>query len=323
VPSVSVVVPVYNSAETLAVLVRRIGEVLRDLGTDFEVILVDDGSRDGSWAVISSLVQAHRWLIGIELMRNFGQHNATLRGIQAASKQVIVTLDDDLQNPPEDIPRLLATLAEGYDVVYGVSRAPQHGWVRNLVTAAAKRSLRVAMGVAAAESASPFRAFRTQVRDAFDGYDGPFVSIDVLLSWGTTRFGSVAVAHEPRLSGRSNYNFRKLLVHAVNMTTGFSAWPLRFASIAGFGFMIFGGLVLVYVVGRYALTGGKSPAGFPFLASIIAIFGGSQLFALGIMGEYLARLHFRSMGRPHSVIRRHTAGQLHESHRDDHRQATH
>ncbi len=128
------------------------------------------------------------------------------------------------------------------------------------------------------------------------------MSIDVLLTWGTTRFAAVEVRHDPRLVGRSNYTFRKLVTHALNMMTGFSTWPLQMASLIGFGFTLFGLGVLAYVLVRYVILGYSVP-GFPFLASVIAVFAGAQLFALGIIGEYLARMHVRSMGQPMCTIR--------------------
>jgi undecaprenyl-phosphate 4-deoxy-4-formamido-L-arabinose transferase len=158
------------------------------------------------------------------------------------------------------------------------------------------------MGAETARNVSAFRAFRTPVREAFASYQGPFVSIDVLLTWATTRFAAVEVRHDSRRNGISNYTFRKLVVHALNMMTGFSTLPLQLASMVGFAFTLFGMGVLFYVVGRYLLQGGSVP-GFPFLASIIALFSGAQLFALGIIGEYLARMHFRSMERPTYVVR--------------------
>jgi glycosyltransferase involved in cell wall biosynthesis len=301
--SVSVVVPVYNSQETLAQLVERLEDVLSRMTQSFEVILVNDGSVDGSWEVVRDLAGDRDWVRGIDLMRNYGQHNALLAGIRQARYDVIVTMDDDLQNPPEEVPRLLARLDEGYDVVYGTPEQEQHGFWRDMASRVTKLALQSAMGVDAARKVSAFRAFRTQVREAFAGYGSPFVSIDVLLTWGTSRFAAVEVPHAARQGGTSNYTLRKLVTHALNMMTGFSTWPLQLASLVGFGFTLFGLGVLVYVIGRYFLEGGSVP-GFPFLASVIAIFSGAQLFALGIIGEYLARMHFRTMGRPPSVVRR-------------------
>jgi len=299
---ISVVVPVYNGEGTLTELIERLERVLRDISTRFEVVLVNDGSRDRSWDVICKLAEQNDWVRGINLMRNYGQHNALLCGIRAAMHETIITMDDDLQHPPEEIPKLLEKLAEGYDVVYGTPQRGQHGLWRDLSSQVTKLALQTAMSAETARRASAFRAFRTQVRDSFANYQSPFVSIDVLLTWGTTRFTAAAVRHDPRPVGVSDYTFRKLVVHAVNMMTGFSTLPLRLASLIGFAFTLFGFAVLFYVIGRYLIEGGSVP-GFPFLASIIAIFSGAQLFALGIIGEYLSRMYQRTMDRPVYVVR--------------------
>jgi len=301
-PTCSVVVPVYNGADTLEPLVQRLADVLPNVTEAFEVILVNDGSPDNSWDVIERLADQNSWVVGIRLMRNFGQHNATLCGIRQARYELIVTMDDDLQNPPEEIESLLVQLAKGYDVVYGVPQREQHGLWRDLASQATKIMLRGAMGVGIARNVSAFRAFRTHVRNGFAQYAGPFVSVDVLLTWGASRYSSVQVRQEPRTLGASNYTFRKLVAHALNMITGFSTLPLRIASLLGFSFTFFGAGVLVYVVGRYLIEG-TSVAGFPFLASVIAIFSGVQLLTLGVMGEYMARMYSRMLEKPPYVVR--------------------
>jgi glycosyltransferase involved in cell wall biosynthesis len=300
--SISVVVPVFNSEGTLDELVSRLKTVLSQFADEWEIILVNDGSQDESWRLICKVARQYSWIRGIDLMRNYGQHNALLAGIREAQYSVIVTMDDDLQNPPEEIPLLLAKLHEGYDVVYGTPAREQHGLWRDLASRVTKLVLQSAMGAEIARKVSAFRVFRTQVREAFANYQGPFVSIDVLLTWGTTRFAAVSVRHDPRRIGKSNYTFRKLVTHALNMMTGFSVLPLQLASLMGFCFALFGLLVLVYVLGRYLIQGGSVP-GFPFLASTIAIFSGVQLLSLGIIGEYLSRMHFRIMEKPTYVIR--------------------
>jgi undecaprenyl-phosphate 4-deoxy-4-formamido-L-arabinose transferase len=242
------------------------------------------------------------WMIGINLMRNYGQHNALLCGIRLAQYEYTITMDDDLQHPPEEIGKLISKLDEGFDVVYGYPEQEQHGVWRDLASQITKFALQSTTGVETARRVSAFRAFRTKIRQAFDTYRNPFVSIDVLLSWGTNQFTAVPVQHDIRAIGESNYTFRKLVAHAVNMITGFTTFPLQFASWLGFAFAIFGGIVLLYVIGRFIILGGSVP-GFPFLASTIAIFAGVQLFALGIIGEYLARMYYRSMDRPSYVIR--------------------
>ena len=300
--SCSVIVPVFNGAESIAPLVECLHKVLPDMASKYEVILVNDGSPDQSWDRIVQLSNQYPWIIGINLARNFGQHNALLCGIRQAQYEFIVTMDDDLQNPPEEIAGLLAKLAEGYDVVYGTPEHERHGLWRDLASQITKIALQGAMGVETARKVSAFRAFRTQTREAFAGYHGFTVNIDVLLTWGTNRFAAIPVRHDPRRLGNSNYSFRKLVIHGLNMLTGFSTLPLQLASITGFTFMFFGIGVLVYVLGRYAILGYSVP-GFPFLASIIAIFSGAQLFALGIIGEYLARMYFQIMDRPPYALR--------------------
>jgi glycosyltransferase involved in cell wall biosynthesis len=263
---------------------------------------VNDGSPDASWAAIQQVVMDYHTIHGIDLMRNYGQHNALLAGIRAAQYDVIVTIDDDLQNPPEEIHKLLAKLDQGYDVVYGTPLAMQHGLWRNLASRITKLALQSTMGAETANKVNAFRAFRTELRNGFVDYRSPYVSIDVLLTWATKQFTNVDVEHAPRAAGESNYTFRKLITHALNMMTGFSIWPLQVASMIGFMFTLFGLGVLAYVIGRFLVLGYSVP-GFPFLASIIAIFSGAQLFALGIIGEYLARMHFRMMERPPYVVR--------------------
>jgi undecaprenyl-phosphate 4-deoxy-4-formamido-L-arabinose transferase len=157
------------------------------------------------------------------------------------------------------------------------------------------------MGTKAATQVSAFRAFPTRLRAAFAEFRSPSVSIDVLLTWATARFTAVEVKHAPRLVGNSNYTARKLITHAFNLMTGFSTRPLQLASLMGFLFTLFGLGVLVWVVGRYLISGSAVP-GFAFLASIIAIFSGAQMFTLGIFGEYLARMYGRTMERPAYVV---------------------
>ncbi len=300
--SISVVIPVYNSADSLQVLIQRIEPVLKSLTAQHELIFVNDGSKDNSWQRIQELCASHPWITGIDLMRNYGQHNALLCGIRAARNDIIVTMDDDLQNPPEEIPKLIAKLMEAYDVVYGTPEKEQHGFWRDRASQISKLILQESMGAETARKASAFRAFRKDVRAAFDNYQSAYVSIDVLLTWGTTKFTAISVRHDTRQIGASNYSFGKLVTHAMNMMTGFSTLPLQLASLMGFAITFFGFCVLVYVVGRYFIQGASVP-GFAFLASIISIFAGAQMFSLGIMGEYLARMHSRSMGRPPSVVR--------------------
>jgi undecaprenyl-phosphate 4-deoxy-4-formamido-L-arabinose transferase len=268
---------------------------------DFQLVLVEDCGGDDSWSVIRELANTDPRVHGIQLARNYGQHNALLCGINAVQGDIVVTLDDDLQNPPEEIPKLLKKLDEGFDVVYGIPDIETHGFLRNLASRLTKIALQSAMGAETAGKVSAFRAFRSKLKDTFSNYRSPTVNIDVILTWGTTRFTAIKVRQDKRTAGASSYTLRKLINHAFNMMTGFSTLPLQMASVMGFVFGLFGFLLLVYVIVRYLMDGGSVP-GFAFLASMIAIFSGVQLFCLGIFGEYLARMHFRAMERPPYVV---------------------
>jgi undecaprenyl-phosphate 4-deoxy-4-formamido-L-arabinose transferase len=235
-------------------------------------------------------------------MKNYGQHNAILCGIREAKYGIAVTMDDDLQHPPEEIPKLLLELDKGADVVYGYPQTEQHGILRDIASKITKLALQSTMGIQTASKVSAFRAFRTQTRDAFRSFQSPFVSIDVLLTWATNRFSAVPVRHEARKIGESNYSFGKLIIHALNMMTGYSTLPLQIATIIGFIFMFFGIILFGYVIVTFFYFGRAVP-GFAFIASAITLFSGVQLFVLGIFGEYLARIHFNSFGKPNYVIR--------------------
>jgi undecaprenyl-phosphate 4-deoxy-4-formamido-L-arabinose transferase len=300
-PSISVVVPVYNGALSIRQLTEELQVALPTLADAWEIIFVEDDGKDDSWAVLKQLVQDFPHVRAFKHMRNFGQHNALLVGIRVAQYEVIITMDDDLQHSPSELHKLIAKLDEGYDVVYGSPVKERHGLLRDLASQITKIALQNAMGVSVARSVSAFRIFRTDIRRAFEHYDNPVVNLDVLLTWGTTRFASITIPHAPRRFGVSNYTVQKLINHAVNMITGFSTLPLQIASLLGFGLTIVGVFLLLYVLIRLLFE--PSVPGFPFLASVISVFSGAQLLALGVIGEYLARMHIRIMGRPSSVVR--------------------
>jgi glycosyltransferase involved in cell wall biosynthesis len=298
-PVVSVVVPVFHSVTTLAPLIKRIYETL---GQDsFEVILVDDGSPADTWAEVCRLVHKHDVIRGIRLSRNSGQHSALLAGVRAARGDVIVTLDDDLQNPPEEIPKLLRELSHEVDLVYGSPKQIAQARWRRWSSIAIRRFMASVLKADNVRNSSSFRAFRTSLRNGFDADLGPSVSLDALLSWSTTRSTSVVVTHSPRTEGRSQFNLRRLLRFAVDTMTGYSTTPLQAVLILGFSTAVFGLGILGWVVGR-AIFLGTSVPGFSFLASTIAIFAGVQLMTLGVIGEYLARMHFRVMQKPTYVV---------------------
>ena len=205
--SLSIIVPVYNSEGTLSALVDEVHSVLNPLGLTYEMILVNDGSRDQSWQMIEKLVAENPGRVrGVRLMRNYGQHNALLCGIRVAKNEICVTMDDDLQHPASAIPQILEKLDEGFDVVYATPNEETHGFFRDMASVITKLALANTMNSTNARNVSAFRGFRTNVRDAFSAFNGSNVAIDVLLSWATTRFGVIKVSHRPRTIGKSNYS---------------------------------------------------------------------------------------------------------------------
>ena len=298
---VSVVIPVYRAAGTLRDLYGQLSIAMPQIAPAFEIIFVEDCGGDESWSIIAELAEADERVRGIRMSRNYGQHNVLLCGIRAARYDVIVTMDDDLQHPVSEIAPLVAALGPDVDVVYGAPQSEPHGFLRNLASRMTKWALASAMGAETARSVSALRAFRTRLRDGFDEYRSPTVSIDVLLTWSTSRFAVVKVRHDPRSVGVSGYSLPRLVRHAITLMTGFSTLPLQISSFIGFALVLFGASILLYVGISFLVSSSDVP-GFAFLASIIAIFSGAQLFALGILGEYLARMHFRVMDRPTYVV---------------------
>jgi glycosyltransferase involved in cell wall biosynthesis len=231
---VSVVIPVFNGAAQIQELVDRLALVLSSISNQFEIILVNDGSRDSSWETISRLAKEHPWIRGIDLARNYGQHNALLAGIRAARYDVIVTVDDDLQHPPEEIPALVEKLGQGYDLVYGIPRTHQReAW--RIIASYLMRLILLGLGADGAARGSSFRAFRSPLREAFAQYQSPFVAIDVLLARASPRFGWVSIQHAPRRSGSSTYTLRKLISLAFTFITTNSHWPFYVALAVGLG----------------------------------------------------------------------------------------
>lgn len=297
---VSVVVPTFRSPTTLPRLVERIINC-GWFTNQSELVIVDDGNDDDTWRVILGLAERNNQVRGLRLGRNFGQHAALLAGVRTARNPLIVTLDDDLQNPPEEVPKMLAALSHEVDVVYGLpARRRQSPW-RNFTSMGSKWLMRYSLGFVHATDISAFRVFRTRLRESFDGDLGPGVSMDALLNWSTTRFASVEVGHEERQQGRSNYGFRKLLRFMLDTATGYSTVPLRFATALGLVTVALSVAVMVWVLWK-PITTGESVPGFPFLATTIAIFSGVQLIVLGVLGQYIGRMHFRVMAKPTYTI---------------------
>lgn len=300
----SVVIPCYRSGKTIPELVSRLLVELPKVATAYEVIMVVDGSQDDTYAVARELENRTPDVVrAVLLRRNYGQHNALLAGLARAQYEITVTMDDDLQHRPEELGKLLAPLQADplLDLVYGVASEEEHGFLRSLASRTVKAAL-AAADVPSARDVSAFRAFRTDLRDGFAHVADQFSNIDVLLSWTTTAIDRVAVQMDQRTEGESGYNFAKLVRHAMNMVTGYGTVPLRLVTWLGVLVSFLGFILLVVVLVQY-LMGTIEVAGFTTLASMLALLSGAMMLSIGILGEYLGRLHFRSMQRPTYLVR--------------------
>jgi glycosyltransferase involved in cell wall biosynthesis len=307
--SVSIVVPCYRSASTLPALVARVNEVMPRVAAAYEVILVVDSTGDGTWEVAQELAEATGPVRAIQMARNYGQHNAIVAGVRAARFDVVVTMDDDLQHLPEQIPVLLGALTDQVDLVYGIPVEEEHGVLRSLASRSIKAGLSTAMGVNNARNVSAFRAFRTFLRNGFDLVSGPHVCVDVALSWATTRITAVKVQMAERTEGRSGYTFRGLMRHTTNMVVGYSSAPLRLVTYLGFAIGVTGLILFARLIWLY-LTGATTVAGFTTISAMVAMFSSAQMIAIGMLGEYVGRIHAAGSGRPTYVIRERVEGHV-------------
>lgn len=302
-PTVTVVVPVYRGAPTIEELVERTIRASAARGwTLAELILVDDHSPDGSWPIINRLVGRHPEVTGVSLARNAGQHAALLAGMSGAEGDVIVTMDDDLQHRPEEISSLLDALGDDVDLVYGQARTEEHGWVRNATSRVGKRFIGLAADSEFVKDISGFRAFRSWLVPALLRQSSRHPSVDVPLLWCTNRVVVAEVQMDKRMHGSSNYSVGMLFRHAFTMLLGYSTLPLRAMSYAGIVLGMVGAALLAYVLINFWINDSSVP-GFAFIGSMIALFSGVQLLAIGVIGEYLARLYGSSIGRPLFAIR--------------------
>ncbi len=298
---VSVVIPCYRSEGIVEGLVDALHETLSAAVDNHEIVLVVDGSPDHTADVAASLARTRPYVHTLLLRRNYGQHNALVAGIRASKMSVVVTMDDDMQHLPDQVPKLLAQLTDPHvDLVYGVPEQEEHGVLRSLASRSVKAAL-AASGVPNARKVSSFRAFRGSLRPVFDEVHGSDANVDVLLSWATGAVVSTKVSMQRRAQGASAYSPGRLVRHSMNMITGYSDAPLRLVTYLGLTTAALG-LVLLAVVIAGFVTGRTTVAGFTTIASMVALFSAAQMLSIGILGEYLGRLHFRSMGRPTYVL---------------------
>lgn len=298
---ISVVIPVYNSEATIAELYNRLTSVFKTITDEFEIIFVDDGSCDRSWQRLNELRNKDIRVKIIQLMRNFSQHNAIMCGFHFVEGEYIITMDDDLQNPPEELPKLISKIKEGYDLVYGEYVSKKHNLFRNigssLIQIVYKKVFKVPNNFTA------FRIIRRQQIQGILKYDRNYVFIDGLLSWNTNNIGYIHISHHEREHGKSGYGFKKLLTLSLNMVTNFSIVPLQVASFFGLLFAFLGFIMAIFFFVKKIIFN-IPVAGYTSLIIAITIFAGIQLLTLGLIGEYIGRIHLNINEKPQYEIRK-------------------
>lgn len=294
----SIVIPCYNSEKSVGPLVEQ----LAALDMDCEVILVDDNSKDETWARIRELTAKHDFIAGFSLARNVGQHNALLVGIRACKHDTVITMDDDLQHNPQDIPRMIEVLDSGSDLVYCVPRETRQSIGRRIASHVSKWTFEHILRMPNAASSSAFRAFSKTGVDAIRAFSGGLVDIDAILSWGVRRVDYIVVEHHDRRFGASNYTFSKLFGHAIKMVVAYSELPLLFSLFLGMAVLGLSIMMIFYYV-IVALVEGTTVPGFTMLLCTILFFSGVQIVMIGILSRYVGSIHSQVNGRPIAVIK--------------------
>ena len=297
------VIPVYNGAASIAHVVARVAAVFAD--KQLEVVLVDDGSADNSEQVCRQLAEnSQQRILFVQLSRNFGEHSAVLAGLAHTAAPLVAVLDDDGQNPPEELPSMFAELERrNLDVVYGLYTERQHGWSRRLGSWFNDRVADIMLRKPRGLYLSSFKVMNRFIVDEIVKYAGPYPYIDGLICRASTRLGQIPVKHAPRLAGQSNYTLIKLIRLWLNMFLGFSIIPLRVTSIVGLVIAASSFLWLVFIViDKLWITPGVT-LGIPSVLACIVLFSGVQLAVIGMIGEYLGRVFLASNGQPQYIVR--------------------
>jgi dolichol-phosphate mannosyltransferase/undecaprenyl-phosphate 4-deoxy-4-formamido-L-arabinose transferase len=300
----SIVIPVYRSQATLPDLYKRLTNVMRDLGGEHEIILVDDASPDESWAEMRKLREADPRVKIIQHMKNFGQHKAILCGLEQAGGEVMILMDDDLQNPPEEIPKLVGALRgnDRLDVAMGSYHVKHHSWWKNLASRVLGRLTSHIFAHAPSFQITSFMAIRRPVVEAMLKIRTHSPRVSPMLLSVTRRMANVPVTHCPREQGRSGYSLRRLVGDAMDNILSNSSLPLQAVSVMGFAAAALSFLGGLYVLYRYFFVG-IEVAGWTTIVLLLLFFFGLLLFAFGIVGEYLIRILKEVQGTPRSIVR--------------------
>jgi glycosyltransferase involved in cell wall biosynthesis len=293
----SVVIPVLNEAGNVLALASRVVAVMEDVGQPFELLFVDDGSRDATPHLLRKLAAGDPRIRVVRFARNYGQEAAVEALYLHARGRWLIQMDGDLQHPPEEIPALIAKKDEGYDVVYGIRGKRSDAPLRVAASLAMQWTMKSLMEIELPEDVSTFRLMRAPIARLVAALPERRKFFSALLVWSGARIGAVRVRHEARHAGTTHYNFTKLLNHTFDLIVGFSSKPLRYIGALGFFFALLGLGLGAWVIARKLLWD-YGIMGWPSLFAAVVILGGVQLIATSVIGEYIARIYVQAQARP-------------------------
>ena len=301
----SIVIPVYNSENILDELINQIKSEIKEklsLFNEFEIILVNDNSADNSWNKIKEITGKQKNVIGINLSKNFGQHNALMAGIKNSKGDFLITMDDDLQHPPSYIFDIINKLNEGFDVCYTKYKNNKYSFLKKLGSTINDRIANIVLDKPKNIYLSSFRGIKINVVNELKKFDGPYVYLDGIILNITNNIGSINVNHNKRLKGNSGYSFKKLFSLWLKVFTNSSIFPLRVASVTGFIITLISLFLAIFLI-ILKIRNPEIPQGWTSIATFIFFFSGVQLLALGIIGEYIGRIFINSNQKPQYIIK--------------------
>jgi undecaprenyl-phosphate 4-deoxy-4-formamido-L-arabinose transferase len=302
--NLSVVIPVYNSSTIISKLINNLSEEILKIKkiASYQIILVNDYSDDSSWDEITKICNNEKFVVGINLMKNYGQHNALMAGINIADGNYIITMDDDFQHSPKEISKLLDKIEEGYDVCYTNYQNNKYSTFKVFSSRLSNKISNFLINKPNDIYLSSFKCFTKKIAEEIKKYDGPFVYIDGLIFNITSNVSSVNVEHLDRMTGTTNYNIFKLISLWLRVLTNFSIVPLRVSTITGFfmTFISFCAIILIIII---KLMNPTIAAGWASIISVLLFFSGLQFIVLGLIGEYIGRSYLNINKKPQFVVR--------------------
>ena len=310
----SIVIPVYNSEDILDELINQITSEIRkkiNLFEDYEIILVNDKSADSSWKKIKEIANNQKNVIGINLSKNFGQHNALMAGIKNSRGDFLITMDDDLQHPPNYIMEIINKLNQGFDVCYTKYENNKYSFFKKLGSAINDKVANIVLDKPKNIYLSSYRGIKRNIINELKKFDGPYVYLDGIILNVTSNIGSINIKHNKRLKGNSGYSFKKLFSLWLKVFTNSSIFPLRMASVTGFIITIVSLFFAVLLI-IFKIKNPEIPQGWTSVATFIFFFSGVQLLALGIIGEYIGRIFINLNQKPQYIIREQIRNDLNE-----------